>query len=426
MATESVKQRQNQTQDLYDLQSNYERKKKKIHQDNQGQIQEMKEEYVGQKEEVRKQNEAAISHLQKKQQADIEKAQARRNSTQERGLKQTTKIEEFYQNKIQEAQKLRQQQVKEALTEARQKTLEIEQDAQSEVEKTQSESMENLQRVKSMNKHEIQTAEEYGKRRYLEVKKKNEELQKMEFEKGKLNQEKVRAENNERIGTLQQKQDGQLKESETLFQKKVNTQKQSHEKEVLHQKKSQDQVKTQLETEHAQFIARTKNKNEDQIRDQNKRFEKNLKLQQNEQQTAVQIERGKLAKQLAVEKQKFIKQVAKYDGKAEDPFYKVYNRGSELNEDDDFYYLSAYVPKHEVDTVKVNIQQGRALVSGQRSFQEKAQQEGKVVTSSSYQNFREEFPLSEPVVTEGMTRARDGDYVHIKIPKFRNRPDPIS
>lgn len=93
-----------------------------------------------------------------------------------------------------------------------------------------------------------------------------------------------------------------------------------------------------------------------------------------------------------------------------------------MSENSDFYILRAYVPEHEKDSVKVSIQKDRATISGQRSFKDKIEDEGKIVSSSNYQSFREDFPFETPVMTEGMTRERSGDWVEFKIPKFSTGP----
>ncbi len=73
--------------------------------------------------------------------------------------------------------------------------------------------------------------------------------------------------------------------------------------------------------------------------------------------------------------------------------------------------------------MKVTIQNDRALVAGQRSFKDKQEQEDKVVSSSNFQTFREEFPFEKPVIIEGLTRERQGDWVEYRIPKGMPRLD---
>jgi HSP20 family molecular chaperone IbpA len=67
---------------------------------------------------------------------------------------------------------------------------------------------------------------------------------------------------------------------------------------------------------------------------------------------------------LALQKRDFLSQFNRYDGKEEDPFYKVEDRGSKIKEDSNFYYLSAYVPEHEKDSISVVVQKDKVTVQG--------------------------------------------------------------
>lgn len=42
--------------------------------------------------------------------------------------------------------------------------------------------------------------------------------------------------------------------------------------------------------------------------------------------------------------------------------------------------------------------------------------------TSNYQSFREEFKFARPIIVDGMTRERDGDYVRFSIPKLESIP----
>lgn len=118
-------------------------------------------------------------------------------------------------------------------------------------------------------------------------------------------------------------------------------------------------------------------------------------------------------------KAKFLREANHYAGKENDPFYKVQDRGSELNETSHYYVLDAYVPEHEKEDIKVVLEKNRAVVQGQRSFKDRfEQEEGKKVASESYQSFREEFPFDKPVMIEGASRERNGDWLRIIVPKL--------
>lgn len=81
------------------------------------------------------------------------------------------------------------------------------------------------------------------------------------------------------------------------------------------------------------------------------------------------------------------------------------------------YVIDAYAPKHEKDNLRVSVQKDKAVVSGHRKFNDEAVENGKVMRTSNFQSFSEEFKFDSPVESEGMTRERHGDFVRFSIPK---------
>ena len=116
--------------------------------------------------------------------------------------------------------------------------------------------------------------------------------------------------------------------------------------------------------------------------------------------------------------------IQNYDTKETDDFYRVQNRGSRLSEGPGYYIIEAYAPEHEKDNLRVSIQRGKAIVSGQRKFSDEAKDGNKNMRTSNYQSFREEFKFDRPVSGEGMTRERIGDFVRFSIPKLEAIDDP--
>lgn len=110
--------------------------------------------------------------------------------------------------------------------------------------------------------------------------------------------------------------------------------------------------------------------------------------------------------------------VQNYETKETDDFYRVQNRGSRVSEGAGYYVIEAYAPEHEKENLRVSIQRNKAVISGQRKFQDDASEGGKNMRTSNYQSFREEFKLARPVTGEGMTRERVGDFVRFSIPKL--------
>jgi len=107
-----------------------------------------------------------------------------------------------------------------------------------------------------------------------------------------------------------------------------------------------------------------------------------------------------------------------YQTKETDDFYAVQNRGSRLGEGAGYYTIEAYAPEHEKDNLRVSIQRNKAIISGQRKFEDEASDGNKNMRTNNYQSFREEFKFDRPVSGEGMTRERIGDFIRFTIPKL--------
>lgn len=116
--------------------------------------------------------------------------------------------------------------------------------------------------------------------------------------------------------------------------------------------------------------------------------------------------------------------IQNYNSKENDDFYRVQNRGSRVSENNQGYIIEAYAPEHEKDNLRVSIQRNKAVVSGQRKFNDEAQDGNKKMRTNNFQTFREEFDFARPVSHEGMTRERIGDYVRFTIPKLEAVENP--
>lgn len=110
--------------------------------------------------------------------------------------------------------------------------------------------------------------------------------------------------------------------------------------------------------------------------------------------------------------------VQNYETKETDDFYAVQNRGSRLSEGSGYYTIDAYAPEHEKNNLRVSIQRNKAVVSGQRKFEDSAVDGDKGIRTNNFQSFREEFKFDRPVSGEGMKRERIGDFVRFTIPKL--------
>lgn len=104
----------------------------------------------------------------------------------------------------------------------------------------------------------------------------------------------------------------------------------------------------------------------------------------------------------------------------DDPFYKVQDRGSRISESSNGYTIKAYVPEHEKDNLRMAVANDRAVLSGKRKFQDSVEDEDKKISTNNFQTFHEEFKFDRPVVSEGITRERDGEFIKFFIPKLES------
>jgi HSP20 family molecular chaperone IbpA len=110
----------------------------------------------------------------------------------------------------------------------------------------------------------------------------------------------------------------------------------------------------------------------------------------------------------------------------DDEFYKVKDRGNTITEDMQGYYIEAYAPEHEKTGVRVSITHNKAVISGSRKAQNEEESERGKMMTNNFQTFREEFNLSTPVASEGITRERNGDYIRFFIPKLGSKVESES
>lgn len=107
-----------------------------------------------------------------------------------------------------------------------------------------------------------------------------------------------------------------------------------------------------------------------------------------------------------------------YTSLEEDLFYKVIDRGNQIKEEDNGYFIEAFAPQHEKDNIRISISHNKAVISGSRKFEDTVKINDKSITNNNYQTFREEFALSKPIDSSGITRERKGDYIRFFIPKL--------
>lgn len=120
-------------------------------------------------------------------------------------------------------------------------------------------------------------------------------------------------------------------------------------------------------------------------------------------------------------------QLAKYEERLKDPFYRMVDLDLSLKDHGDYYTLRATIPEYEREHLKVVVRGNQVILSGSRRNEEKLDLgQGKSRTVASFQTYQEALPLEWPVETAAMLREFDGDQVVVTLPKRGVMIDPMT
>ncbi|MGE3759197.1 MAG: Hsp20 family protein [Pseudobdellovibrionaceae bacterium] len=153
------------------------------------------------------------------------------------------------------------------------------------------------------------------------------------------------------------------------------------------------------------------------LADQHREFEQMRQKNRQQFDQVLELQKTTFAKNIMRDKMAHMKDINKYAGKDEDPFYQLKMTNAQVEETDTHYYIKAQVPEHEKDSIKIHVKNDMAVIQGNRRFEDKVQGENARVTTNNYQTFREEFKLEHPVREKMAERFWQNGILTYKIPK---------
>lgn len=119
------------------------------------------------------------------------------------------------------------------------------------------------------------------------------------------------------------------------------------------------------------------------------------------------------SKQLA-----YSQKLAAYSSRASDPFYKIVDMKAGFAEEEGAYTVSVKAPAHEQAALKLNVRGDQLVLSGNRQNLDRVTtEEGTMRESTSFQTYREAFPITMPVDERGIMKSIKGDTVTFRVPK---------
>lgn len=425
MSVESSSARRRQQNDLSDLQSEYAQKKKKYSKEQEQQIDELKDYYNERKEATREQGEASINHIRNRQNENLSNLKETHHKIAERSETQLADLDNDYRKKVAETQRRRQTQLAAARENTKNKLNEIETHQQQKVESVRAQANEELHSVKEKFNKELHQTQDFTQRRLTQIKEGNQASVAGELERGRAVQDRLREDLKKDYDHVSEAGEKRIADRKEFRETQYNRQEADYEKRFTKQQEQWDHREKGLNEQFQNRINHRKKAYENQLKDQHQRFESVYGKTGAANRESLNIQKTNFIKEQVELKKKFFRESEKYAGKEDDPFYKLQERGNRLLENPDFYIIEAYVPAHEKDNIKVSIKDHTATISGKRAFKDQIEEEGRKLSTSSFQTFREDFSFDKPVITQGLTRERDGDYVTFWVPKLSSFEGPI-
>ncbi len=412
--------RKNEAQEISDLQSEYAEKKRRFVKKQEEELAGLEELYGEKKTKTIKQNEAVISHLRERQNEINEDSTGKYRELAKKQNDRLTKLNDQFQNSYESTVVKRQEELEKSRNYAHKRVKEVQDDGQKKIENFREQSQQELEYLKTRHKKDLGSFSKYSDKQKNQIRGEHEEIIRREVDRARFQQEKLRNTANNEFDVTKKRGEERVQSVIKKGEEDIVRTKQAHQKQRDKQIKQWQDREQKLNQEFSSKIENTKGKQQEELHNLHDRFTSLYQKSQNNNESSLRVQKEIFAKQLNATKKDFIKDAGKYLDRESDPFYRLEDRNSHMQETSNFYIVKAFVPEHEKENVKVSVQKDKVTISGQRSFQDKVEDDdsGKITSSSSFQSFREEFPFSEPVITQGMTRERDGDWVIFEIPKL--------
>ncbi|MBX3017845.1 MAG: Hsp20 family protein [Bdellovibrionaceae bacterium] len=251
---------------------------------------------------------------------------------------------------------------------------------------------------------------------------------------------KARDENDVRLAREQERGESQRAKIANAYQRQVEQTSNLGERRVKEVEDKHDRIEKRQMSEHTrvldkdqqQFEARredmhTSYRNERErsteayrkdLKRQREHFDSSYLKNQEANQTSLTNQKENYFKQLEGLKKDIAAKVENYANKSDDPFYKVKDLGTRFVETPTSYILRTQVPEHEVQNVKVRVKDDQAIITGMRQFQDRVEEEGRIRSASSSESFKEIYKLEQPVAIRAVKQERDGDTLTVTIPKI--------
>lgn len=280
------------------------------------------------------------------------------------------------------------------------KVLETQRQQQAEINRIRRDGERDTQTLQEHYKGTVFNAQRDGEKELQELKLRQSHEMAFESSNAEQSVDSMRKANLNRGQDLKEHQDGQI---EVL--------KQSYEKQFSDLKLNSDQSQNQA-SEH---------------------FQTQFQTMVDQYGKILNDTNSKASQQLKALREDTSRKLSAYGDRQSDPFYQLIRIPVSVSESNEAFTFRAQIPAHEQKNLSISIRGSELVISGQRKNEERLDVEpGHTVSTSSYQNYSESFPLNWPVQAKGVSREFTDSEVIIRIPKqqtysyepFKKKPAP--
>ena len=407
-----AKLQESQTKALEEAQSSGQSKIKQQNEVNQATVNHIREKGDLEAEKVRAQSESKVAYEKAQSQKRLE-AQARLLENQRaQHQKQNIELQQLLKTQHQ-THEVKKNEVKSAQAEDL-KNITDESSQRIEMERKQNEAAYLALKHKGLSNYQEELARQT--KQLEELKSKTQTLSESERNQQHEITEKLKSQQREEVAHLHKQTDQELAGQKEIQSKRIRLLEESQTKEEIEvkaqHKKALEEARRLFEEQKLRNDQIYKAELSQQKDDFETIFAKNQKLHTE----VLEKSQTRLREEIYDQKLRTVKKAGKHLGK-EDPFYSMQRLNGSLKETPSHYILEAALNEDEKDQVRVHVNKGKVVVSGKRSFEDKVQSDGHRIETNSFQTFREELPLSNPVAENMVESSWSDGVLRVKIPK---------
>ncbi len=112
------------------------------------------------------------------------------------------------------------------------------------------------------------------------------------------------------------------------------------------------------------------------------------------------------------------KKVSEHETRLKDPFYHVHRLNPNVDVKENEVLIRLEVPEQEKDSIRITLQPGGLTFTGTRRAQNKtATEDGRQVSTHTYQSYSESVPVQGKLEMNKLTRVYDNGKLWVRIPK---------